>query len=109
MSSGKTVTRSKVKKQPVMIHLDPFENARLTDYAREERMSKSKVVREAIELRMRSKIDPYISGFNDGLNAAIEATQSSKGGAMMFPSGKSFSQLVVDDIEKLRKRGKEAL
>ena len=109
MSIGKTVTPSKkVKKIPVIIHLDPFENAKLTDYAAAEKMSKSKLVREAIDLRMRSKFDPYVTGFNDGLNAAIEATKSSKGGAMMFPSGKSFAQLVIDDVEKLRKRSKVA-
>jgi hypothetical protein len=102
MSSGKAVTRS--KKKAVMIYLDPVEAAVLTDYAAEEGMSASGIVREGLQLRMRDKRDPYITGFNEGLNAAIEVVQTSKGGQMMFPSGKSFAQIVCDDIEKKTKR-----
>lgn len=102
MSSGKAVTRS--RKKAVMIYLDPVEAAVLTDYAAEQEMSASAVVREGLQLRMRDKRDPYITGFNEGLAVAIEVVQTSKGGQMMFPSGKSFAQIVCDDIEKKTKR-----
>lgn len=87
-----------------MIYLDPAEAAVLTDYAAEQEMSASAVVREGLQLRMRDKRDPYITGFNEGLAVAIEVVQTSKGGQMMFPSGKSFAQIVCDDIEKKTKR-----
>jgi len=101
------VNRSnKPKLKAVMIYLDPFEAARLSEYADKECTSASKIAREGIQMRMRDKFDQYVTGFNDGLNEALRVAATSKGGQMMFPSGKSFSQLVCEDIEKLKKRNK---
>ena len=48
----------------------------------------------------RSAEDRYTIGFDDGLRLAMELAKKTKGGQMMFPSGKSFADLVCEEIEK---------
>jgi hypothetical protein len=53
---------------------------------------------------MRMEIDdPFKNGFNQGLNEAMRIVRETEGAKMMFPSGKSFGQLVCDEIEKFLK------
>lgn len=51
-------------------------------------------------MRMSGTQDPYNKGFNDGLNIAMELAKKTKGAQMMFPSGKSFAELVCEEISK---------
>ena len=44
-------------------------------------------------------MDPYSTGLKEGLNKAMEIAQTAKGGQMKFPSGKSFGQMVSEEIE----------
>jgi hypothetical protein len=40
-------------------------------------------------------------GFNEGLNVAMQTVNDTKSMHMMFPSGKSFAQLVCESLSPL--------
>jgi hypothetical protein len=58
----------------------------------------TEIVRQALNAKM-AEGDPYIAGFNDGIRKAVTGVNNTQGAQMMFPSGKSFAQLVTDEIE----------
>jgi hypothetical protein len=95
MSRFKTVA-------PVMIYVESKELASLKTYAKKTRTTMSQIAREGIRMRMSGNEDPYNNGFADGLNMAMELVKKTKGAQMMFPSGKSFAELVCEEIEKFR-------
>jgi hypothetical protein len=51
-------------------------------------------------MRMAGEDDLFNQGFNQGLNEAMKIVRQTDGAKMMFPSGKSFAQLVCDEIER---------
>jgi hypothetical protein len=99
MSDGaKSKTRFKTV-TPVMIYLSPDDKAKLTKYASKNKIPATQIAREGIRMRMEGTDNPYNKGFNDGLNEAMRITRANQGAQMKFPSGKSFAQLVCEDIE----------
>ena len=88
---------SRVK--PVMIYLNDQDRSELNAYSKSKKLPVSQLAREGIKMRITSS--DYNTGFNDGLNAAQEVTQSIEGAKMMFPSGKSFADLVCENIQQL--------
>ena len=96
MSRFKTVA-------PVMIYMDPKELSDLKKFAKEKKLAVSALAREGIRMRMQGDGDPYNSGFNAGLRAAMDLTKNTKGAQMMFPSGKSFGELVCEEIAKYQR------
>jgi hypothetical protein len=101
MSSGRKQTRSKVPLKAVMIYMPIDEAERMKKFADDRAISSSKVAREGIYMRMDRDGDKFEQGFNEGLNTAIAVVRETKGAQMMFPSGKSFAQLVCDGLEPL--------
>jgi hypothetical protein len=101
MSIGKKQTRSKVPVKAVMIYMPINEAERMKKFADDRAISSSKVAREGIYMRMDRDGDKFEQGFNEGLNTAIAVVRETKGAQMMFPSGKSFAQLVCDGLEPL--------
>ena len=94
MSRFKTVA-------PVMVYIEPKELGELKRYAKTTRKTVSQIVREGVSMRMAGvQEDPYSKGFKEGLNKAMELTRSTDGAQMKFPSGKSFGDLVCDEIER---------
>jgi len=91
MSRFKTVA-------PLMVYLDPKELAQLKKYANKLSKTFSQIVREGVSMRLAGTDDPYSNGLKDGLNKAMELAQKTKGSQMKFPSGKSFGDLVCDEI-----------
>jgi hypothetical protein len=65
------------------------------------------VASEGIEMRLSGDDDPYNKGFNGGLNEAMRIVKQTEGAKMMFPSGKSFGQLVCEEIERYIRERKE--
>ena len=88
---------SRVK--PVMIYLNDQDKAELNAYAKAKKLPVSQLAREGIKMRITAS--DYNTGFNDGLNEAQKVTQSSEGAKRMFPSGKSFADLVCENIQQL--------
>lgn len=87
--------------KPFMAYLEPEQHAALTKYSKKNHLPMSQLVREAIAIRI-APSDPYRSGFNDGIKAAIEAVAANKASQMRFPSGKSFADLINEELETLR-------
>ena len=88
---------------PLMIYLPPAELADLKKFAKSGKKPVSHIAREGIRMRLAGEDNPYNQGFDDGLKAATEIAQKTKGAQMRFPSGKSFGQLVCDEIEKFKR------
>lgn len=92
------MTHSKLKQ--VLIYMEHDEDKRLSDYAKKNKLAKTQIAREGIQMRLNGDTDPYNAGFNQGLRESIRIVNDTQGAKMMFPSGKSFGQLVVEGIEK---------
>ena len=99
MSNGPAKTSRFKTVTPVMIYLHPDERERLTRFAKQMNVPASQIAREGIRMRMEGDDNPYNKGFNEGLNEAMRIVRANKGAEMRFPSGKSFAQLVCEDIE----------
>jgi hypothetical protein len=96
-SRFKTVT-------PVMIYVTPNDKEALSKYALDNKMTVSQIVREGVRMRLQS--NDFNTGFNDGLNEAIKIAHSTEGAKMMFPSGKSFAELVSANLKLAIRDGK---
>jgi len=93
---------------PLMIYMTLKQRAAVKIYARQERIPVSQLVREGIDMRM-APGDRFNAGFNEGIKQAKEAAKNSKGGQMMFPSGKSFADIVCDDLNNLIRKEADGL
>jgi hypothetical protein len=100
MSSGTNKTTRFKTVAPVMIYLSPDDKTKLSAFAKSQKVTASQIAREGIHMRMEGSTNPYNQGFNDGLNEAMKIVKANKGAEMRFPSGKSFAQLVCEDIEQ---------
>jgi len=99
MSRFKTVV-------PIMVYVDPSERIKIQSYAKKEGINVSQLAREAFRMRVSGSDDPFNNGFNQGLNEAMKIVRETEGAKMMFPSGKSFGQLVCDEIDKFKREKK---
>ena len=90
------MTNSKYK--PFMAYLEPDVILKLKRFSKKSKTTMTEIVRQALNAKM-AEGDPYIAGFNDGIRKAVTGVNNTQGAQMMFPSGKSFAQLVTDEIE----------
>lgn len=88
---------------PLMIYVPPADLADLKRFAKSAKKPISHVAREGIRMRLAGANNPYNKGFDEGLNAAMEIAKKTKGAQMRFPSGKSFGQLVCEEIGKFQR------
>jgi predicted DNA-binding protein len=89
-----------LKFKPFMAYLDPGVYKDMKAFSKRNRTPMSQLMREAIHARIASG-DVYTLAFNAGLKAAMKITLENKASQMRFPSGKTFGELVCEDIEKL--------
>ena len=66
----------------------------------------SQLIREGVVSRVSGK-SMYSDGYNDGLTKAIKAIHELKFAQMRFPSGKSFADIVCDDLNTLIRKEEE--
>jgi hypothetical protein len=103
MNDGKKkATRFKTV-EPVMIYLPKSDADTFRRYAKKSQLTQSQIAKEGIAMRMAGESDPFNQGFNSGLNEAMNLVRNTEGAKMMFPSGKSFAELVCDEIEKFQR------
>ena len=98
MSRFKTV-------HPLMVYMPLGQRARVKIYAKKGLMPVSQVVREGIEMRMAIG-DRYTSGWNDALIEVAKVIKECPAGQMKFPSGRSFSDMLCDDVTNLSRKNK---
>lgn len=91
-------THSKKPLKPFMAYIEDTQHSAMLKYAKKAQIPMSQLVREAITLRI-APGDPYRSGFNDGINKAMELVSANVASQMRFPSGKSFAELINADLE----------
>lgn len=94
------------KSHPLMIYMTLKQRADVKIFARKERIPVSQLVREGLDMRM-SPGDKFNAGFNEGIKQAMDVTKNSKGGQMRFPSGKSFADIVCEDLNNLIRKEEE--
>jgi len=86
--------------KPLLAYLTHQDYARLKKFSKAHKQPMSQIVREAIAARI-SGGNPYVSGFNDGINKSIDTINGMNHAQMRFPSGKSFAEIVSDDLSTL--------
>ena len=84
-----------------MAYLEEPQYTRLKKFASKNRITMSRLLREALEMRIDVN-NPYIDGFNHGIKTAMDVVSHNKAGDMRFPSGKSFAELIHEDLEKVQ-------
>jgi hypothetical protein len=84
-----------------MMYLKPTDAERLKKIAKKLKVPMTQIVREAIKSRIATG-DPYISGFNAGIDKSIEALEGWEMAQMRFPSGATFAERATDEIIKHR-------
>ena len=85
------------KLKPFMTYIDDNDYVKLKRLAKKQRITMAQVIREGLSLRM-VEGDPYLQGFNDGLNKASEVITAHNAGQMRFPSGQSFADVICDEL-----------
>ena len=88
------------KLKPFMTYMDDADYVKLKRFAKAKRVTMAKILREGLMVRM-AEDNPYINGFNDGLNTAIKIIGEHQASQMRFPSGKSFGELINEEIAHL--------
>lgn len=86
-----------------MIYVTPDDKEALSKYALDNKMTVSQIVREGIRMRLQG--NDFNSGFNEGIQEAIKITHATEGAKMMFPSGKSFADLVAENVTLVMRNG----
>jgi hypothetical protein len=86
--------------KPFMAYLTFDQYARLKRFASKNDVPMAQVIRESIDARIAAG-DRYSHGYNTALKDAMRSVAENKAARMRFPSGKSFADLVNDDLQKL--------
>ena len=80
-----------------MTYLDDADYVKLKKFAKAKKVTMARILREGLEVRM-AQDNPYLKGFNDGLNATTKVINEHQASQMRFPSGKSFAELIVEEL-----------
>lgn len=86
--------------KPHMTYLTYEQYARLKRFSAKNKVPMAQVIRESIDARIADG-DRYSHGYNAALHQAMRAVEENKAARMRFPSGKSFADLVNEDLKKL--------
>jgi predicted DNA-binding protein len=84
--------------KPFMTYITDVDHARLRRLSKKTKKSMAHHVREAVTIGL-SQDNPYTSGFNDGVAKAISVVSEMQVAQMRFPSGKSFAELIKEELE----------
>lgn len=96
-----TMTR---KLKPFITYLDEESHAELKKFAKSKKLTMAKLLREGLVMRM-SEGHAYIHGFNECLKQVETLLTNNRAAQMRFPSGKSFAEMMIDEICLLKMRG----
>ena len=91
------------KLKPFMTYIDDADYVKLRKFAKAKKLTMAQVLREGLSMRV-AVDNPYLQGFNEGLDASIKILSTHQAAQMRFPSGQSFADLMTDEILKLKLR-----
>lgn len=86
--------------KPFMTYLTVDQHLRLKRFSKRNNIPIAQIVRESTDAFLRGD-DQYSHGYNAALRKAMQVVEDNKASKMRFPSGKSFAELVNDDLRKL--------
>jgi len=85
-----------------VVYFDELTHNKIKMFSKKAKLSMNQLIREGVEQRMENN-DPYTLGFNDGIKKAMIVVEENNATKMRFPSGKSFAELINEDLERLIK------
>jgi hypothetical protein len=85
------------KFKPFMTYVSEDEHIRMKKFAKLKKITMAQMIREAIDSRL-SVGDPYTAGYNAGIDRSIAVVNQNNAAKMRFPSGKSFAELIVEEL-----------
>lgn len=85
--------------KPFMAYFSQKDIIKLKRFSTKTKTPMAQIIREAVEARL-SVGNSYTSGFNAGVQKSIESVAKINAAQMRFPSGKSFAELVAEELEK---------
>lgn len=85
-----------------VVYFDEVTHRKIKTFSRKANVSMNQLIREGVDQRMANN-DPYVQGFNDAIKKAMIVVQENNATKMRFPSGKSFAELINEDLEGLIK------
>ena len=88
------------KLKPFMAYIENSQYAKLRKLSTKSKIAMSQLIREAIDIRVSS--NQYTAGFNGGLEHAMKLISQNQASQMRFPSGKSFAELLNEELETAR-------
>jgi hypothetical protein len=92
---------SSKKLKPFMSYIEESQYVKMSRLSKKTHIPMSQLMREAISIRI-TEGNPYTAGFNSGLEHAMKIIDNNQASQMRFPSGKSFAELINEEIEKAR-------
>jgi len=87
------------KKIPFLSYLEPSEYTMLKKYSVQTKTPMAQLMREAVTMRVSSG-EQYLNGYNNGITKAIDVLKANQASNMRFPSGRSFGEIIEDDLIK---------
>ena len=100
------MTPSPNKLRPFMTYINDADYVKLRKFAKSRKLTMAQVLREGLSMRV-AVDNPYLRGFNEGLDASIKIISGHHAAQMRFPSGQSFADLMTDEIIKQRLRSED--
>jgi hypothetical protein len=85
-----------------VVYFDEKTMHRVKQFSKKHGMSMNQLIREGVEQRMTDD-NQYVAGFNDAVKKAMIVVEENNATKMRFPSGKSFAELINEDLERLIK------
>jgi hypothetical protein len=87
--------------KPFMAYLELTQYVNLKKFSAANKIPMTQLIREAIDARIASG-DRFVFGYNKAIDDAIDALNANRASQMRFPSGKSFAEILTEDIIKLK-------
>jgi hypothetical protein len=85
-----------------VVYFDHETHSRIKEFSDKNNISMNQLVREGVEQRM-SKDNSYVNGYNTAIKKTMIVVKKNNATKMRFPSGKSFAELINEDIQMLLK------
>lgn len=90
------MTPSKLK--PFFAYLNEEQYLALKQFSKKTGSSMSVLIREGVDARLSSG-DQFIAGYNQAMQDAIAVINNNSLSRMSFPSGKTFGEMIIDDLK----------
>lgn len=88
------------KLKPFMAYIENSQYTKLRKLSTKSKIPMSQLIREAIDIRVSE--NQFTAGFNSGLEHAMKMISANNASQMRFPSGKSFAELLNEELESAR-------